>query len=298
MNAPKRLDVLLAERYPAYSRTAVADWIRRGRVRVNGKPAKPNKKVTEHDQIDVEIPAPPATQLVPENLPLEIIYEDGDLAVICKEAGRIVHPAPGVTSGTLVHALLFHFQDELSTAGGYRRPGIVHRLDKDTTGLLLVAKNDQIHRALSEALQRREIHREYVAMVHGIVKPEEGTIDRPIGRSRSDTGKMTIGGRAAREAMTHYRVLEQFDRCALVSCTLESGRTHQIRVHLRSIGHPIIGDPLYGYKKERFNVPYQLLHAHRLGFVHPASGQAMEFRCEPREPFRSFLAQQRKYERD
>lgn len=293
MNEKERLDIVVARAHPEYSRTAVAVWIREGRVLVNGKTAKPNTKITPDDRIEVDPLQPEPTQLQPEPLPLEIIWEDAYLAVIHKEAGRIVHPAPGVRTGTLVHALLYHFQDELSTEGGLRRPGIVHRLDKDTTGLLLIAKDDQTHRALSAALQKREVRREYLAMVHGVPKETEGTISRPIGRSRSDTGKMTVGGRAARSAVTQYRVIERFQRVSLVGCRLETGRTHQIRVHMRSIGHPIVGDPLYGKKKEGFALPYQLLHAWRLGFTHPVTGEHMAFEKEPVDPFAAFLENQR-----
>lgn len=295
---PVRLDVFLADAYPEQSRTGVAGWIRDGRVRVNGKPAKPNTKVTDADRIDVDEPPDKESTLTPENLPLDILWQDAYLAVINKDAGRIVHPAPGVSEGTLVNALLYHLKEELSTEGGLRRPGIVHRLDKDTTGLLVIAKDDATHRKLSCALQERTIHREYLAMVHGHLREPEGTIQLPIGRSRADTGKMAVNGRAAREAVTHYEVLERFTRCSLVRCILDTGRTHQIRVHMRALGHPIVGDPLYGLKKQIFSLPYQLLHAYRLRFSHPITGEAMEFVADPKEPFRSFLAQQRKYERD
>lgn len=288
-----RLDVYLADRYPDYSRTACAQWIKDGRVLVNGKPARPNTKVRTGDRVEVDVPAERETALVPENLPLEIVWQDAFLAVIFKEAGRIVHPAPGVHSGTLVNALLYHMKEELSAEGGLRRPGIVHRLDKDTTGLMLIAKDDITHRKLSLALQNRAIEREYIAMVHGRLKEKSGTISLPIGRSRSDTGKMAVRGRAARDAVTHYQLLEPFERCALVKCSLETGRTHQIRVHMRAIGHPILGDPLYGLRRENYSLPYQLLHAHRLALPHPRTGEPLEFTAEPKDPFRAFLQLQR-----
>lgn len=290
---PIRLDVWLAERYPDKSRTQVAGWIRQGHVWVNGKPAKPNTRVTPKDAIIVEEPEEKETTLKPENLPLTIVWQDAYLAIIEKEAGMIVHPAPGVTSGTLVHALLYHLKDELSTEGGLRRPGIVHRLDRDTTGLLIIAKDDATHRALSRQIQERNILREYIAMVHGHLREEKGTVILPIGRSRSDTGKMAVRGRAARDAVTHFQLEEQFADCALVRCRLETGRTHQIRVHMRAIGHPILGDPLYGIKKERYKLPHQLLHAQHLAFTHPKTKEPMEFVSEPPKPFSSFLAKQR-----
>lgn len=283
-----RLDRWLRDRLPDESRTVLARWIGDGYVRVNDREVKASHRLTNGDLVEIDPPEPTPSTLTPENIPLKIVYEDEWLAVIDKQAGLIVHPAPGVSSGTLANALLYHMRT-LSSEGGAQRPGIVHRLDKDTTGLLVVAKDDRTHRLLSEALAKREVKRHYLALVHGRLPEERGTIRYPIGRSRNDTGKMAPGGRAAREACTHWERMENFSQTALVRCRLETGRTHQIRVHMQAIGHPIIGDPLYGRSKEKWNVPHQMLHAAYLSFRHPQTGETMEFQAEPPMPFAALL---------
>ncbi len=288
-DASVRLDVYLTGKYPEKSRTVIANWIKDGRVTVDGKPAKANRKLNGGEIVTVDEPAPEPSSYEPEDIPLTIVYEDEFLAVIDKPAGMVVHPAPGIRTGTLVNALLYHMRDALSQVGGTQRPGIVHRLDKDTAGLLVVAKDDQTHRLLSEALAKRDIHREYEAIVYGAFPTDRGTIDEPIGRSRSDSGKMSVRGRAMREACTHYEVLERLDQVTRLRVILDTGRTHQIRVHMASTGHPILGDPLYGIKKERYNLPYQMLHAVKLTFTHPRTGEELSFTSELTEPYRELL---------
>lgn len=284
-----RLDRYLAELYPEESRTSVAGWVKDGHVLVNGNLAKPNRKLQSGDIVSVEEPEPVVTTYEPEEIPLEIVYQDEWIAVIDKAPGMVVHPAPGISSGTLVNALLFHMKDDLSTVGGSKRPGIVHRLDKDTAGLLVVAKDDETHRKLSDALQKREIVREYSVLVYGRFTEDEGEVDFPIGRSRTDNGKMAVNGRAARDAKTRYTVLERFDNATYLRCALETGRTHQIRVHMQAIGHPILGDTLYGIKKEKYNLPYQMLHATHLTFTHPQTGETLDLQSEPTAPFLRML---------
>lgn len=293
-DAGERIDKFMNERIEGTSRTEISGWLKEGAVYVNGAPVKANYKVRRDDVITWDAPEEPPVNYEAENLPLRIVYEDDDLIVIDKEAGMIVHPAPGVYTGTLVNALLYHWKNQLSTVGGASRPGIVHRLDKDTSGLMVVCKNDAAHRALSEALQHRDVHRHYMVLVHGRFSQDDGTVDFPIGRSPNNTGKMAVRGRAMRSAMTHYTVKERFDKLTLVECQLETGRTHQIRVHMQAIGHPIVGDPLYGVKNEKYTLPYQLLHAFSLAFTHPVTGEELHFTAEPHEPFASFLEMQRK----
>ena len=277
----ERLDVRLS-RETGMTRSRVETLIREGRAQVNGAvEKKPGRKVSETDAVSCDIPPPVAVEAQPEDIPLQILYEDDDLAVVVKPCGMVVHPAAGNEDGTLVNALLFHLKN-LSGIGGALRPGIVHRLDKDTSGLLLVAKNDAAHAALSDALKARTIHKTYRAVARGAFKEPTGVVEAPIGRSPKDRKKMAIvpDGRYAR---TEYRVLEPLRGATLVDVNLITGRTHQIRVHFASIGHPLLGDPLYGGKNQP-PVGRLMLHARRIEFTHPTTGQPMVFEApEPPE---------------
>ncbi|HUF12788.1 MAG TPA: RluA family pseudouridine synthase [Longimicrobiales bacterium] len=288
--AGERLDAHVGARAGGLSRSRAAALIEAGEVTVNGRLAKKSSSVSAGDVVRVRVPEPEASSVEAEDIPLRIVYEDEDVAVIDKPAGLVVHPAPGHRSGTLVNALLHHI-DDLSGIGGVRRPGLVHRLDKDTSGLLLVAKHDEAHRKLSDALKRREIRRSYLAAAWGHLEQERMSVDAPIGRSRTDRKRMAIG-EGGRRALTHFRRLERWLAADLLEARLETGRTHQIRVHLLSIGHPIVGDRVYGGGAARGvsgphrawaselerRTPRQFLHAWRLGFVHPRSGEKMDFR--------------------
>lgn len=273
--AEERLDVRLA-RENEITRSRAETLIREGRACVNGNvEIKPGRKVKEEDAVSVQIPPPAATEAQPENIPLEILYEDDDIAVVVKPCGMVVHPAAGNEDGTLVNALLFHLKN-LSGIGGALRPGIVHRLDKDTSGLLLVAKNDAAHLSLSNALKERTIHKTYRAVARGAFREPDGVIEAPIGRSPKDRKKMAVvaDGRYAR---TEYHVLESLHGASLVDVNLITGRTHQIRVHFAHIGHPLLGDPLYGGKENKPTVGRLMLHARRIEFVHPITGKNMVF---------------------
>lgn len=249
-------------------------------VLVNGNPAKPNYKLKPGDIIELAVPEPIELEIKAENISLDIVYEDNDMLVVNKPQGMVVHPAAGNYTGTLVNALLYHCGDSLSGINGEKRPGIVHRIDKDTSGLLLVAKNDNAHQKLSSQIKEHSLTRAYKALVHGNIKQDSGRIDAPIGRHPSDRKKMTITDKNSREAVTNFRVLERYGRYTFVECILETGRTHQIRVHMSKNGHPIVGDKTYGVKKEEFNLTGQLLHAYKVGFIHPVSGEYMEFVSE------------------
>jgi 23S rRNA pseudouridine1911/1915/1917 synthase len=269
-----RLDAFIAAE-TELSRTQAQRLIRDGAILLNGKIVKPNAVTTTGDIIDVTYPDPVETDVLPENIPLDILYEDEDLLVLNKPQGMVVHPAPGHESGTMVNALLYHIRD-LSGIGGELRPGIVHRIDRMTSGLLVVAKNDLAHRALSEQFHEHSAHRSYAALVFGNIRQDEGTIDAPLARHPVDRKRMAIvpGGR---EAVTHWRVAERYGQYTLLQIELETGRTHQIRVHLASIQHPVTGDELYGRDKRPFGLIGQALHGYRLAFCHPKSGVQMVF---------------------
>lgn len=268
-----RLDKELAHHLPDISRSQLKKWIDDGNVTVNGEKVKAKYKLAGGDQVEIIPEAPQEIDLEPENIPLDIVYEDDDVIVVNKPQGMVVHPSAGHPNHTLVNALLYH--SPLSTINGEFRPGIVHRIDKDTSGLLMVAKNDHAHKSLAEQLKAKTNKREYVALVHGVIKEDRGTIDAPIGRSKKDRKKQGIVG-DGRPAVTHFTVLKRFKHYTLVSCRLETGRTHQIRVHMQYIGHPLAGDPLYGPRK---TLPGngQYLHARLLGFKHPTTGEEMIF---------------------
>lgn len=276
-----RLDKYLSDKLEDMTRSYLKKLISDDKaVLVNGNPAKPNYKLKPGDIIELAVPEPIELEIKAENIPLDIVYEDNDMLVVNKPQGMVVHPAAGNYTGTLVNALLYHCGDSLSGINGEKRPGIVHRIDKDTSGLLLVAKNDNAHQKLSSQIKEHSLTRAYKALVHGNIKQDSGRIDAPIGRHPSDRKKMTITDKNSREAVTNFRVLERYGRYTFVECILETGRTHQIRVHMSKNGHPIVGDKTYGVKKEEFNLTGQLLHAYKVGFIHPVSGEYMEFVSE------------------
>ncbi len=284
-----RIDVFIAENIDELSRSAVQRLIEDGHVRLNGAAVKANYKLREKDIIDIEVPEAKAVEILPENIPLDILYEDKDVIIINKPQGMVVHPAPGHTSGTLVNALMYHCKDELSGINGEKRPGIVHRIDKDTSGVLMIAKNDAAHQSLAEQLAEHSITRKYNAIVFNGFQEEEGTVDQPIGRNPLDRKKMAVTQKHSRRAVTHYRVLERMGNFTFIEAQLETGRTHQIRVHMTFIGHPLLGDTVYGPKKQPFHLDGQALHARVLGFVHPATGQYMEFEAPLPESYEKLL---------
>lgn len=272
-----RLDACVARLVEGRSRTYLQQMIEQGCVSVNEESELSKKaKVSVGDEIHIELPDPVELDVVPENIPIEIVYEDAHLLVVNKPQGMVVHPAPGNYTGTLVNALMYHCRD-LSSINGIIRPGIVHRIDKDTSGLLMVAKDDKAHQGLAEQLKDHSILRKYHALVHGVIKADEGRIEGPIGRSPSNRLQMAIVDYGGKEAVTHYKVLERINGYTYVEVSLETGRTHQIRVHMAWKGHPLAGDPVYGVKKEKVKHDGQILHAKILGFKHPYSGQWMEF---------------------
>lgn len=280
-----RLDKVLASQFDQYSRSQIKKWIDAGRVTVNGQAAKGKEKVAAGDQVTMEPAAPQKISLEPENIPLDIVYEDDDVLVVNKPQGMVVHPAPGHPDHTLVNALLYHCP--LSTINGEYRPGIVHRIDKDTSGLLMVAKNDAAHRSLSAQLKAKTTEREYVAIVHGVIAEDRGRIEAPIGRSKVDRKKQAVV-EDGKPAVTHFRVIKRYRHYTLIACRLETGRTHQIRVHLAYIGHPVAADPLYGPAK---TLPGngQYLHARTLGFKHPRTGKQMHFEAPLPDYFQKMI---------
>ncbi|MNO15218.1 Ribosomal large subunit pseudouridine synthase D [compost metagenome] len=257
------------------SRSQIQLWIESGDVTVNGDAVKANYKIAEGDRINLTVPEAEAVEIVPEDIPLDVYYEDADVIVVNKQRGMVVHPAPGHASGTLVNALMYHCKD-LSGINGELRPGIVHRIDKDTSGLLMAAKNDKAHASLAAQLKDHSVTRKYVALVHGHVNHDQGTVDAPIGRDPHDRKMYTVQERNSKHAVTHFQVLERFGDYTLLELKLETGRTHQIRVHMKFIGHPLVGDPLYGRSKG-IKMDGQALHAAVLGFIHPTTGEYMEF---------------------
>ena len=273
----ERLDLVLGQQLPGLSRNAAQKLMDNGLVTCGGRAVKKNVRVRAGDMISVVLPEPEAADAKPENIPLDIVWEDSDIIVINKPRGMVVHPAPGHPDGTLVNALLYHCGSELSGIGGIIRPGIVHRIDKDTSGLLVAAKNDAAHAALSSQLADRSLSRIYQAVVCGRLRDDEGTISAPIGRHPTDRKRMTVTERNGRPAVTHYRVLARYNGYTHVECRLETGRTHQIRVHMAHIGHPLLGDTVYGRKKPEKGLDGQCLHASHLKLIHPTSGQPMEF---------------------
>lgn len=287
----QRLDAFLAAYDPSRSRSRWQDLIREGRVTVNGTARKPNYTLREGDVIAWEIPPPEPAGLEPEDIPLDILYEDADLLVINKPPGLVVHPAPGHSSGTLVHGLLFHC-DDLAGIGGEERPGIVHRLDRDTSGCLLVAKTEQALHALARQFKNRDVKKEYVALVWGRPVPARGTIRTLIGRDPHHRQKMSAKVATGREAVTHFELVQPFGEMSFVRVRIETGRTHQIRVHLAHIHHPVVGDAMYGRARQhelRDLITRQMLHAERITFVHPRTGAELEFTAPLPADFRALL---------
>ncbi|HDR7791625.1 TPA: RluA family pseudouridine synthase [Bacillus luti] len=282
----ERIDKFVAEINSEWSRSQVQQWIKDDVVTVNGKSVKVNYKVKENDEITVTIPEPEALDIQAEDMNLEIYYEDADVLVVNKPRGMVVHPAPGHTSGTLVNGLMHHCTD-LSGINGVMRPGIVHRIDKDTSGLLMVAKNDMAHESLVNQLVAKTVTRRYKAIVHGVIPHDKGTIDAPIARDKKERQNMTVDENG-KHAVTHFQVLERFKDFTLVECRLETGRTHQIRVHMKYIGYPLAGDPKYGPKKT-LDMNGQALHAGILGFDHPRTGEYIQFEAPIPEVFEDAL---------
>jgi len=285
-----RLDVALGQVLPELSRSAAQKLMDNGLVTCGGRAVKKNYKVCAGDIIRVELPGPEPAEILPENIPLDIVYEDNDLVVINKPRGMVVHPAPGHASGTLVNALMYHCGSSLSGIGGVVRPGIVHRIDMDTSGLLVVAKNDAAHAFLSAQLSDHSLYRLYEAVVYGRIKEDEGTIDAPIGRHPVDRKRMAVTDKGSRPAVTHYRVLARYRGYTHVECRLETGRTHQIRVHMDHIGHPLVGDMVYGRKRPEKGLTGQCLHARQLRLIHPVTHEEMTFTAPLPEYFTEVLS--------
>ncbi|WP_291562024.1 MULTISPECIES: RluA family pseudouridine synthase [unclassified Clostridium] len=289
----KRLDVFISEKLEDKSRSYVQGLIEEEKVKVNEKLKKSNYKLKLNDLVIVDVPEVTTLEIEKEDIPLDILYEDNDIIVINKPQDMVVHPAPGNYSGTLVNALLYHCND-LSGINGVVRPGIVHRIDKDTSGILVIAKNDNAHSKLAEQLKEHSMTRTYYALVEGRLKEDSGTINAPIGRHSVERIKMAVVKNNGKEAITHYKVLERFNHYTLVKCNLETGRTHQIRVHMAYIGHPLVGDIVYGFKKQKFKLQGQVLHAKELGFIHPTTNKYMKFTSNIPKYFEDLLENLRK----
>ncbi|NTV90253.1 MAG: RluA family pseudouridine synthase, partial [Clostridiales bacterium] len=272
-----RLDAWVSSKVTGFSRTYIQKLVEDGSITVNGKSMKTNYKVKQDDNIVLNVPLAVLPDIIPENIPLDIIYEDNDIIVINKSKGMVVHPAAGNYTGTVVNALMAHCGSSLSDINGVIRPGIVHRIDKDTTGILVIAKNNRSHEELSKLFKIHSISRVYKALVEGVIREETGTIDAPIGRHHTDRKKMSVNMKNGRRAVTHFKVLERFSEATFIEVTLETGRTHQIRVHMAYIGHPVLGDTVYGKKNQPFKTEGQVLHAGHLGFIHPTAGEMVEF---------------------
>ncbi len=294
-NKSTRLDLVLSLQLREVSRSFIQKLIEQGQVKVNGQVCTSKKYKTETgDRVEITIPEPQELKAEAENIPLDIVYEDDDLLVVNKSRGMVVHPAAGNESGTLVNAVMYHCGDRLSSINGVIRPGIVHRIDKDTSGLLVIAKNDAAHESLSRQLEQHTITRRYEALVFNNFAEDEGTVDAPIGRDPNNRLRQAVTVQNSKRAVTHWRVLERFGKYTLIEAKLETGRTHQIRVHMAYIKHPLVGDFVYGPRKQPFNVEGQLLHAKILGFVHPRTGEYMEFERPRPEIFERVLEKLRR----
>lgn len=291
-----RIDKYLSDRMEDLSRSYLQKLLKDGMVSVGSRPVKSNYKVSCGDVISLEVPEAVEPEIVPEPMELDILYEDKDIILVNKPKGMVVHPAAGHYTGTLVNGLMAHCKEDLSGINGVMRPGIVHRIDMDTTGVLIICKNDTAHNAVAEQLKVHSITRKYYAVVHGVIKEDEGTVNAPIGRHPVDRKKMSINEKNGKEAITHYRVLRRYRRFTYVECQLETGRTHQIRVHMASIGHPLLGDQVYGPARCPFSgLQGQTLHAGVLGIIHPSTGEYMEFQAPLPAYFEELL---RKLEQD
>lgn len=288
-DAGMRADVFITRELPELSRSGIKRLMDESLVELAGKPVKANFRLRAGDVLTVSVPEPVELEILPEDIPLDVIYEDNDVIVVNKPRGMVVHPAPGHSGGTLVNALMQRCGSSLSGINGVLRPGIVHRIDKDTSGVIMAAKNNAAHISLSEQLACHSITRKYYAVVFNRMKADEGVIDAPIARNPSDRKKMAVARSGGRRAVTHYRVLKHLGKYDYIEATLETGRTHQIRVHMAHIGHPLLGDMVYGARKQPFKLEGQALHAGVLGFKHPATGEYMEFRAEPPEYFDKLL---------
>ena len=286
----ERIDALLARTLPSLSRSQVQKLLEQGMVTMNGRELKKNFRCSAGESYELLLPEPDDLPLIPQDIPLDVVYEDGDLIVINKPRGLVVHPAPGHPDGTLVNALLYHCGDSLSGIGGQRRPGIVHRIDKDTSGLLIVAKNDFAHQGLSAQLADHSLCREYEALARGNFKQDSGTIDKPIGRHPIDRKRMAVTDKNSKPAVTHWQLLASYRGYSHILCRLETGRTHQIRVHMASIGHPLLGDFTYGAPSPEKGLEGQCLHARRLRFVHPRTGEHVLLETELPAYFTDVLA--------
>ena len=285
-----RLDAFLSAQLDGLSRSHIQKILKGGGVLVNGRPEKSSYRVAPGDQVELEVPEPEEPEILAEEMDLDILYEDRDIILINKPKGMVVHPAAGHYSGTLVNGLMAHCREDLSGINGVLRPGIVHRIDMDTTGVLIACKNDFAHTSIAQQLKVHSITRKYYAIVHGVIREEEGTVNAPIGRHPTDRKKMSINTKNGREAITHYRVLQRFEKFTYVECQLETGRTHQIRVHMASIHHPLLGDTVYGPAKCPVSgLQGQTLHAGVLGFIHPRTGEYMEFSAPLPEYFQELL---------
>ena len=289
-----RIDKFLSEACDGLSRSYLQKLLKSELVEVDKRTVKNSYKLSAGERIEFEVPEAAEPEIKAEDIPLDIIYEDSDIILVNKPKGMVVHPAAGHYSQTLVNGLMYHCRNGLSGINGVLRPGIVHRIDMDTTGVLIVCKNDFAHNAIAEQLKVHSITRKYFAIVHGVIQEDEGTVDAPIGRHPGDRKKMSINRKNGKEAVTHYRVLERFRQFTYVECQLETGRTHQIRVHMASIGHPLLGDSVYGPSKSPFKLQGQTLHAGVLGIVHPRTGNYMEFSAPLPEYFSELLDKLRK----
>ena len=285
----ERIDALLARSVEGLTRSAAQRLLEQGAVTLGGRPVKKNHRTSPGERFEVVLPEPEPAAPVPENIPLDVRYEDDDLIVVNKPRGMVVHPAPGHPDGTLVNALLFHCGDSLSGVGGEKRPGIVHRIDKDTSGLLIAAKNDFAHLALSAQLSDHSLARTYEAVVIGNLRADSGTVNAPVGRHPTDRKRMAVTQKNSREAVTHWEVLARYPGYTHIRCRLETGRTHQIRVHMAHIGHPLAGDMVYGRKKPELGLEGQCLHARELTFVHPRSGERLTVTTELPDWFEAVL---------
>ena len=283
-----RIDKYLGDTISDLSREMIIKLIKDGEVLVNGKNVKSSYKATENDEVIINIPEPKEINIVPQDIPLNIVYEDQDILVINKQKGLVVHPGNGNEDGTLVNAIMAYCKKDLSGIGGVIRPGIVHRIDKDTSGILIIAKNDKAHLNISEQIKNHQVKKTYIALVRGIVKENEATINMPIGRSTKDRTKMAVD-RNGKEAITHFSVIKRYEDMTLLKVRIETGRTHQIRVHLSHIGYPIIGDNVYSNGKNKFNVVGQMLHSYEIEFTHPTTGEKMILKAELPEYFKNII---------
>jgi 23S rRNA pseudouridine1911/1915/1917 synthase len=286
----ERIDKCLSSYMEDLSRSYIQKIIKEGNVFVNDKAVKANYKCKVDDSVRFIIPQAVEPDIMPQPIPLDIIYEDKDILIVNKPKNMVVHPAPGHYDGTLVNAIMYHCGSELSGINGVMRPGIVHRIDKDTTGSIVVCKNDESHKAIAELLKTHDITRKYRAIVYGNIKEDSGTVNAPIGRHPNDRKKMAINERNGKNAVTHYKVLERFGNYTYIECQLETGRTHQIRVHMASIAHPLLGDDIYSSHKSPFKLEGQVLHAMTIGFIHPTTGEYVEFEAPLPEYFEKILS--------